>query len=515
MDIRRNYQRTLLLLAALPAFVGCALLKTAPLAPLPGGGPHQGAHQQGPKGPEQLGPQMVVGQDGALALFWVGIEWRKSWAILFSRSEDRGKTWLTPPLSLKPDKGTVAGKMEIATDSKARLYVAWREWDVATKQRRILLLRSQDGGRSWDPSPKELVSSPDLGFPHLLAEADGMVYVAWLDGPASSRHLKIAVSRDAGQTFEEKPTLLSAASPRSKGGMANIRMASDGTGRIYVAWEEGRTPREARIYLNRSLDHGRSWAAEPILLGPSEGGQSGAYSPSIHVAEGGRVAVAWYQFERRRVAAEEGSSGRGTQNDRVVYLNRSVDAGQTWLSQQVRLNVIDGAVKGKVESLSPQLSSDRNGNLYAVWVETDGPDPKRLLFARSPDFGSSWSTPHVQLELTSPFRTEVFDPLLRADHAGHVWVLWQERTLNPDGAHLLMNGSEDRGQTWRKQAIVMTPPSQHVETIRDVAFTNDETGRLYLAWDGGRGSGLGITLSRSLDFGRSWLPDTVRIDQPQ
>lgn len=513
MNIRSTYWRSLLALFTVPVLVACAIQETVPPTPPPGSGLSPGALRRPPQGPEPLGPQIIVGRNGDLALFWMAVEWRKSWDILFSRSEDQGKTWL-PPLSLKPDKDTVAGGVAIATDSKGRLYVAWRQWDVATKQRRILLLRSQDGGRSWDPSPKELASSPTLGFPRLLADTDGTVLVAWLEGPKSNRHLEITFSRDHGQTFEAKPALLSAASPQSKGGMSNVRIASDREGHIYVVWEEDRKLEDTRIYMTRSFDHGGSWAAEPIQLAPHEGSGSAAYYPSLHAARGGRVAVAWYQFETRTVGTP-GMKSANKATARVVHLNRSLDAGETWLAQPVRLNAIDPAIQTNVESLYPELRSDRDGHLYAAWIEVDGSEPKRILFAHSPDFGSTWSTPPVQLELTSRLRAQPYDQLLRNDDAGRVWVLWQEQTNAPYGWHLLMNRSEDYGQTWLKQAMLVTDPSHRAGTIRGVALEGYESGRLFVTWDGGRKSDDGIAFNRSDDNGESWLPHPVRIDHPQ
>jgi hypothetical protein len=465
------------------------------------------------KGPEQRSPQLIVGRDGALHLFWLAVEPRGSWDIFYSRSQDYGATWLESPSSLKADKETIVQGMTVAADATGHLYAAWRQSDQATKkQHRLMLARSLDGGRRWEPA-KELASSSTIGLPYLLVDDDGRVHIAWLKGPLRDRrHLEFRTSHDHGETFAGEPAGLQWTDPTSRLGLVNVRIASDGTGHVYVVWEEDPNRRSARIYLNRSTDYGRTWAEKPILVSPPEDSQFGVHSPLIVAAPGGRVAVMWEQFDER-VITPQGRSPQ-TRLDRVLVVNRSLDGGQSWLTKPIRLNVIDPAAPEAVESLHNLLSADEQGHLYTVWAEGEGGDFKRLLLAHSSDFGSTWSSPPVQLERTSPTGGPQGAPMIRHDDRGHVWVVWLERVIQPDGWQILTNRSEDYGQTWRRRASLLTGSAQPPDTIRGQTFQADSDGRLFVAWGEGRRDYQGIVITRSVDAGRTWLPQPVRIGRP-
>jgi hypothetical protein len=506
----------LLLLIAMIAMTACALRgETHGSSPTESGATLQ-ASQPGSKGLQQMSPQLLVGQDGTLHLFWMAVERGGSWDILYSRSQDHGATWQEPPISLTSDKQAVAGGLNIAADSKGHLYAAWRQEDRTAKAKhRLMLARSLDGGRHWEPA-KELASSSTIGFPYLLVDDDGSVYVAWLEGPLRGRRgLVFRTSRDVGETFAGESTPLQWADPTAQSGLINVRIASDGAGHLYVVWEEKASNGVARIYLNRSADHGRTWAEKSILVSPPDDVELGVHNPQIAAVPGGRVAVMWEQFDQRVVTPKGVRPDRPlTRVDRILVVSRSLDEGQSWLAKPIRLNVIDPAGPDKVESGHARLSADGQGRLYAVWIEAEGQASKRLLFTHSTDFGSAWSSPSVRLERTSAAGGAPFAPLIRHDDRGHVWVLWQEQAPGPDGWQILINGSEDYGQTWRRRALPVTGPAHRAETMRGASFQSDGDGRLFAAWDGGRRGSQGITVARSVDAGLAWLPQPLRLGRP-
>jgi len=394
----------------------------------------------------------------------------------------------------------------MASDPKGGLWVVWREVDRDGRRYDLVLMRSQDGAQ-WGEGRRALGSGPDLGIPRLLADRDGHVVVAWLKGnPRSRRVLEIARSSDSAATFASDPIRLSAAFPRSRLGIVNPELTSDGEGHLYVVWEEHTPDNESRIYLNRSVDRGQTWATQPLLVSVPETGTYRAYNPQILAAPKGRVYVIWEQFDRRFVPAPRW--GGNVTRDRLIYVNRSLDYGQTWLPRPIRLNE---APPEPITSLATQLSSDQGGHVYAIWLEVEGPDTKGPLFARSSDSGMGWSDPRVRLDLTSPFRGRPAQPMIRSDEAGHVWVLWQEMTADQQQWQLLMNRSDDRGLTWRPHAIPLASSPQRGGRYRGVAFEHDGQGRLYVAWDGGPGNAQEIYVNRSADFGATWLPREVRV----
>lgn len=502
MTMRTVRLRYALILALTAACAACGLQQTAPVTPVPQGGP-SGALLEQPKGPAYANPQLAIGQDGTPYLVWLAFEQDKSWDVLFSSSKDLGATWSEPPISLKPTKEDAVGPRQIAAGSDGHVYVVWREGNRKTKVRRLQFIRSQDRGSHWS-EPLQLLNDPDVGVPQLLADHGGGVYIASLVGSRASRALDIISSQDFGAMFPTGPVRLTAAFPSSKYGIVNHRVTSDGKGRLYVVWQEFKTLTDHRIYLNRSLDRGRTWATQPILVSTPDEGEQRAHSPEIIATPDGRVYVAWEQMEDRVDTSSQ--PGTPTKSDTFVYVNRSLDYGQTWLPKPIRLN---DASQGPVTSASPQLSGDRHGNVYAVWLEED--ERARLVFTRSADSGITWSTP-VRLDLSSPVKGWISSARVRSDEAGHVWVLWQEINPNSKRWRILLNRSDDRGKNWREQATPLTEPAQHGgRRFRNVDFHNDSYGHLYVAWDGGPKSARELNFNRSTDFGATWLAREVLV----
>lgn len=492
----------LLSLVLATAYTACTLQQTTPVKSVPAG-VQSPPPQERQEAVEYATPQLAIGQEGRLYLLWLAVEYRKSWDVLFARSEDLGVTW-SPPVSLKPDKNTVAGGIRIAAGPAGHVYATWREWDPKTKVRRLQFIRSRDHGMHWDESPRVVsASDEDKGMPQLLADQDGGVYLTSPVGSKPPRAIEVASSHDFGATFASALSRLATSFPVSsheRYGIMSHRFTSDGEGRLYVVWEETRAGRDHRIYLNRSLDRGKTWEAQPTLLStPDEQGERLAYHPQIVATTNGRVYVVWEQDEFRK--------GRVGKPDRLIYVNRSGDYGQTWLPKPIGLNGTDGE---RVASLNPRLSSDRYGNVYAIWLEEEGPNRSQLFFSRSADSGLTWSAP-TRLDLSSSFRAWLALAEVRSDDAGHVWVLWQALNPSPNGWQLLMNRSEDFGRSWSKQATVLTEPAQRGEAFRDASLQSDQQGRLYVAWPAGPQNPEEIAVNRSADFGATWLSRAIRV----
>lgn len=481
----------------------CALQTTAPSKPASEAGRPLAGPAESPKWPMYAAPRLTIDREGHLYLLRLAAESPKSWDILVSRSEDFGATF-SPPIALKPEKGTGAEGHQIATGNNGTVYVVWRERSPKTKGARLYLSRSQDYGRQWDASPQVVSVSDDVGFPQLLTDREGGVHVVSLVGPKSHRALDVMSSHDYGATFSSTPIRLTAAIPISEYGITNPRVVSDGEGRLYAVWEEMKSQSDTRIYLRQSLDRGKTWT-DPVLVSTPEEGEHWTYFPQIVAFPDGQVYVAWQQDEHRADAPAQ--PGASEKPDRVIAVNRSLDYGQTWLSHPIRLNKAD---QDPLVSATPQLSRDRGGHVYATWIEGDHSVPKRLLFARSSDAGISWSDSKVRLDLTSPFGGLPAHQMMRSDDTGHIWIVWQEISPDQKQWQLLVNRSDDGGVTW-PSATPLASVTLGGGGYRAVSFEHDAHGRLYVAWEGGREDTQALYLNRSVDFGKTWLSRAIEI----
>lgn len=175
----------------------------------------------------------------------------------------------------------------------------------------IVLVRSDDGGRTF--APPVTVSEPGrlAVQPTLLALPGGRVLVGALDlvddretyesahqglpGPAPAARWQVVswISADGGRTFGPATVVAGDVRPVQRV-LIDLAPAphfavDPPRDRIYATWESGHD-----VVLSRSDDGGSSWSP-PQRVGPAEGGQ---FLPGVGVAPGGRVDVAFYDRSR-------------------------------------------------------------------------------------------------------------------------------------------------------------------------------------------------------------------------
>jgi hypothetical protein len=143
------------------------------------------------------------------------------WEVFAMRSEDLGETWSDPvqiatiadPFAPRhPETKAVVRaypmiSTEIAPDGA--VYVAWNE--ISSFERsRVLVARSDDGGRTWT-APSVVTDQPTQSFvPALAVAADGTVGVTWDDFRSDTRgdeqlttEVWFAESHDRGASWQQ------------------------------------------------------------------------------------------------------------------------------------------------------------------------------------------------------------------------------------------------------------------------------------------------------------------------
>ena len=137
-------------------------------------------------------------------------------------------------------------------------------------------------------------------------------------------------------------------------------ISSDGSGHVYVAWEDKRSGLWD-VYFNYSSDYGATWQSSGNIrldVGDTAGASNSVY-PQIGSDGSGYVYVTWYD---ERDGAPD------------IYFYYSNNYGQTWQVSDTRLDT--GSNAGASQSLYPELISDTNGNIYVTWYDSRdvGPD---------------------------------------------------------------------------------------------------------------------------------------------
>jgi len=337
-------------------------------------------------------PDVTFGADGTLYVSYVTLRGNANspGAVWVARSVDGGRTLSAP----RRVSGPLAFQVRLTADPKRskRLYLTWLQpADVglflfAGGPNRIVVARSDDGGRNWQPpvqasEPRRervLAPSPAVG-------PDGALYVLYLDvggdrldyngghnglggAPYDGRFaLVLARSSDGGATWGESvvddrvaPTRrFLAFLPPSPSLAVDPR-----DGRIFAAFEDGsRSPSDVHVW---TLPPGADrWDGPTRVNDTPAGDRTSQYLPKIGVAPDGRLDVAYY--DRR----DDPANRRNT-----VSVQSSFDAGRSFTAHvTVTDRSFDSRIGAGSERGLPDLGSrlglaSTSSGMFAAWSDT-------------------------------------------------------------------------------------------------------------------------------------------------
>ncbi len=181
--------------------------------------------------------------------------------LYFTRSLDDGATWLDPPLVVyhagtEPYEAIWFNKL--AVDDQGVLYLVWivgtNEYD-----HEFYFSRSFDGGMTWLPPTRILQEPRNVHWgsqAFSLAVDGGSVYFAWNDAESASRILLVR-SLDGGQTWEDIVRVDDAPDGIT---MVAVDLAVGADGVVYAAWDDERKNGNSLTYVASSSDHGATWS---------------------------------------------------------------------------------------------------------------------------------------------------------------------------------------------------------------------------------------------------------------
>ncbi|MHC5064694.1 MAG: sialidase family protein [Planctomycetota bacterium] len=285
---------------------------------------------------------------------------------------------------------------------------------------------------------------------------------------------------------------------------------------VYVAWSEKRSGRWD-IYFNRSLDGGATWLPTDTRIDTDLPGVANSIEPQIAVARDA-VYVIWVD-------------GRNSQSD--IYFNRSLDKGDSWLAEDVRL---DTDLPGAALSLDPQIAVSVD-SIFVTWTD-DRNGAKDIYFNRSLDNGSSWLVDDVRLDTNQAGLTDSIKPMIAA-YDGMVYVTWQDSRnilfldapqgdiqdiaslgvvdaaaafVNADDIYF--NRSLDSGATFMTSDLRLDTDTAGAAQSIDpqIAVVRDE---VYVIWEDKRNGESDIYFNRSLNGGANWMFTDMRLDGGQ
>jgi hypothetical protein len=319
--------------------------------------------------------------------------------------------------------------------SGPNVYAVWHDDRRSGGRHQVFFNVGYGGGSSWGESDVQLSSDPDgdsiAEYPDIACAGDS-VYVVWEDDRDSEfghKSIYFSHSDDNGMTWNVDQLVTQ--DPDGDWDAQGPRIAVDydpevGPDKtIYITWYDNRDG-AYDIYFTRSTN-GYNFLVDEVRLDTDVAG--GAYSahPQLVIDTAGGVYVAW-------------EDSRDGGND--VYFNRSLDSGDAWLAEDIRLD--GGDPGGESDAFAVALTVDRDAQQPAVHVawHDDRNGGKDIFYNRSADSGATWQTEATRMDTDVEGGNDSFYPSVYASN-GRVMVAWHDD--RDVGFDILMRRSQDGG----------------------------------------------------------------------
>jgi hypothetical protein len=312
----------------------------------------------------QYDAQIVVDPIDGRTVYAAWLQNAKSDTVV-AKSNDFGATWSV----------VVANHTNAATD-KPILAVRGQDVYVGYNHaQKIWVSSSHDGGATFTSVNANRTHTGQLGWSLAgggTIDPTGNVYFAWAGyerngGAKGPVNLYISKSSNGGATWQTILIDISGSPPDCSQFLcgwaylgAQITMASDTAGTLYVLWNAGEVDKgPERIYFAKSIDAGETWSPR-FDVSDAPAGTNHAF-PAIAAARAGDVRISWM---------DERAGGLWN-----TYYRKSTNGGLTW-SAEVDLSTF---VEGYNYILSDgfsfpfgdyfELDIDDRGTAHAVWGE--------------------------------------------------------------------------------------------------------------------------------------------------
>lgn len=328
-------------------------------------------------------PVVAFGGDGSVYISGLAISGPGgNRGIIVLQSLDGGRTF--PIHGWAVESTHLHDKNWLAVDPVThRVYVTWTDFNVG------IMATAADGGPASAAAGEMTFLPPTCigcgGMPEPLARVnnllglslngqgtfiaiglDSTVYVSWLAGD----QVVLAVSPTLGYTWSPPlPAFTIQAAGWGAGGQFRTptlpQLAVDRTtplGKVYFVWQDRRRD-SSDVMIASSDTHGLTWSA-PVRINDDAAGK-GQYFPSLCVAPGGKVYVAWY--DRREDPANYLLH---------FYGAKSTDGGATWTANE-RLSTAASDPKWSKHQQGFTFIGDYtgtacagDGTAWSVWADT-------------------------------------------------------------------------------------------------------------------------------------------------
>jgi len=347
-------------------------------------------------------------------------------------TKDGGVTWSTQQLS---SPYGVWGDPVIITDEKGNFYYfhlsdpTGENWSSEEILDRIVVQSSGDGGDTWDEGSYTGMNHPkDQDKPWAdYSPALKRLLVSWTQfdkynsaDPNHKSNIHFSYSSNRGKKWS-KPVRINQVS----GDCLDDDLTTEGAvpvggvnGEIYIAWAHGE-----KIYLDRSMDKGKTWLGNDIVVSDLPGGWS-IDIPGVYRCNGMPVLM----VDRSKLGLKGmlyvvWSDQRNGSDDTDIWITRSSNGGDRWTSA-VRVND-DPA--GKHQFLPWPVIDQVTGYIYVVYYDRRNYDDNNtdVFLAYSTDGGVTFKNKRISEKPFTPQKDKFLGDYINvAAHNGRIVPIW-------------------------------------------------------------------------------------------
>ncbi len=321
-------------------------------------------------------------------------------AALWHTERGEGGQW-TPELDIfAPLDGSPYGQPRVVLDALGRFQLIWGSTGYSPQYWSFAQSSRADSAQAWQ-APTAI--SHDAAFMADLAiDRSGALNVVYaVTGVRATGLPSVYYTRkEADSSAWSAPILVAPANVER--GIADVRLAIDGTGCVHVVWQEGLLTGypPTGIYYSRSCSAGRTWTEPIMVFGPDVGNPRIVIvgNDEVHVVSLGRVHL----------------PGR--------YHRWSADRGDTWSRMNTIAPTFDGlsgtglAVDSAGVVHWILVSSDKRTLWHTAWVNENWTPLSRIAGPIPPSEGTGYEFPQLTI--------------VNGNHLLVVFLEWREETAN-------------------------------------------------------------------------------------
>jgi hypothetical protein len=276
------------------------------------------------------------------------------------------------------------------------------------------------------------------------------------------------------------------------------------TGNVYMTWIDTRVPNSTKVYFAKSTDKGKTFQGFEFINGLGI-----ARDPVITCNKSETIFIVWSDD---RQGMKELPPKPDENYD--IYLNKSTDYGETWLSSDVIVNANYGVSDNQT---NPCIAISDSDTIYIAWQ-----DGKRghavyntsymytIVIANSTDGGATFPPLQVkELEITLP--GVKLNPDIVVDENEYVWLVWSENRTTDNDYDIYFTRSSQIGMWPFNSSKRLDDAPDNTNQNRPVIELYNQN-KVYVAWEDERsGSSSDIYFAKYAP-GSDSFPNNMRVN---